>query len=129
MEWRVFQTVNASKYFMKFSLCRCGAINVAAVLLYRLVGRREFEGEWSRCRWVGPSHGKAKINTRKGDTMIIRYTRAVLGTAFFVCLLLSGQRTQGQAAFREDRILIRPSVENVVVAAMHTILGTRVLRS
>ena len=60
--------------------------------------------------------------------MITRFNRAVIGTIAIVCTLLSVAQLQAQTnLYRQDRILVKPSVANI--NTLHAQLGTRVLRS
>jgi len=68
-----------------------------------------------------------KNENQKERIMIIRFNHSVIGIVACVGLLLSAARLHAQTAFREDRILVKPSVTNI--AAVHTRLGTRVLKS
>ena len=64
----------------------------------------------------------------KERIMITRLNRAVIGTIAGVCTLLSITQVQAQTnLYRQDRILVKPSVASITT--LHAQLGTRVLRS
>src|SRR5216117_1828864 len=65
---------------------------------------------------------------RKERIMKSGLNHAIIGTVLSLCLLLSAASAQAQTnVYRQDRILVRPSVANIDY--VHTRLGTRVLRS
>src|SRR2546430_3787238 len=59
--------------------------------------------------------------------MITRFNHAVIGTIVAVCAVLSIQIQAQTNAYRPDRILVKPSVQNI--STLHAQLGTRVVRS
>src|SRR5262245_27394028 len=62
------------------------------------------------------------------NTRITRITHVINGSVLSLCLLLSGRHLQAQTnAYRQDRILVKPSQGNL--AAQHEQIGTSVLRS